>query len=48
MQSLHPVMMKIPRIFYVILFTAISIAATIAGRERFGCVVSCRLRALHQ
>lgn len=40
MQSLHPVFMKVPRVLYVVLFTGISIGATIGGREHFGAIAN--------
>lgn len=40
MQSLHPIFMKVPRIFYVCLFTAAGAVASIVGREHFGEIAS--------
>jgi len=39
-QTLHPVFMKVPRLFYVIAFTAVYLIAAIAGREHFGEILS--------
>ena len=39
-QTLHPILMKIPRIFFVILFTIAYLVASIAGRESFGDIMS--------
>ncbi|SCZ89419.1 BZ3500_MvSof-1268-A1-R1_Chr9g10404 [Microbotryum saponariae] len=40
MQSLAPPLLKIPRIFFVVLFTAIYLIASIVGREHFSEIVA--------
>ncbi len=35
-QTPHPVLMKVPRVFFVVLFTVTYLVASIAGREHFG------------
>jgi len=39
-QTLHPIFMKVPRIIWVLLFTAIYLAAAIAGRAHFSSILS--------
>ncbi|GAA5911571.1 hypothetical protein JCM8208_005680 [Rhodotorula glutinis] len=39
-QAIHPVLLKIPRILFVVLFTAIYLACALAGREHLSEIVS--------
>ncbi|KAH8651253.1 cytosine-purine permease [Xylariales sp. PMI_506] len=39
-QTLHPIFMKVPRVIYVMIFTAIYLAVAIVGQEHFGEILS--------
>ncbi|KAM0789268.1 hypothetical protein ACM66B_000110 [Microbotryomycetes sp. NB124-2] len=40
LQSLHPILLKVPRIFFVIIVTVVYVVAAIAGREHFSEIVA--------
>ena len=39
-QALHPILMKVPRVFFVLLFTVAYLVAAIAGRQSFGDIMA--------
>ncbi|GAA5864415.1 hypothetical protein JCM1840_000488 [Sporobolomyces johnsonii] len=40
LQSIHPILMKVPRIFFVIIFTAVYIIVAIVGKDHFSEILS--------
>ncbi|GAA5920306.1 hypothetical protein JCM1841_004520 [Sporobolomyces salmonicolor] len=40
LQSIHPILMKVPRIFFVIIFTAVYIVVAIVGKDHFSEILS--------